>query len=241
MPRRAVHAFVAPPRSTTAPSKNRDGYPSWERPLKEQYIQTLVSNTFDNTFYADEKQMISEAIAVHDAMLKESPDFAAKALVYAREKGYMRTQPIYGLARLFAVAPGLATTVFDRVIRTPNDLADFTSIVKTLRKGEGGRAIKRAAGKWLLNKLDEYRVVKYGADKSEGAYSLRDMVQVYHPDAKGVRLPLIDYVMGGVERVVKGRENDVIDLPMIRNLEALKRATDDTVKASLIRDRKSVV
>ena len=237
-PRRAVSAFVPPPRSAAAPTQNREGYPAWERPLKEQYLQTLLSNTFGNTFYANAKTMIAESTAIHDAMLLEDPLFASKALVYAREKGYMRTQPIYGLARLFGIGGGaegltgyeLAQNIFDRVIRTPNDLADFTAIVKTLRKGEGGRAIKRAAGKWLIKNLDEYRVIKYGAEKSEGAYSLRDMLQVYHPKA-GKRIPLFDYIMGGGPRLENGY---VEGLKQIGWFETLKSVNTEEGKVNAI-------
>ena len=35
--------------SLIAPSVNRDGYPAFERPLEEQYLQTLLTNTFGNT------------------------------------------------------------------------------------------------------------------------------------------------------------------------------------------------
>ena len=39
-------------RSAHAPAVNRDGYPAWERPLEEQYLQTLLTNTLGQTFYA---------------------------------------------------------------------------------------------------------------------------------------------------------------------------------------------
>ncbi len=37
-------------RSVQAPSENREGYPAWQRPLEEQYLQTLLTNAFGNTF-----------------------------------------------------------------------------------------------------------------------------------------------------------------------------------------------
>jgi 60 kDa SS-A/Ro ribonucleoprotein len=235
MPRRAVKAFRPPVRSQTATATNREGYPAWERPLKEQYLQTLLTNTFGNSYYAKASDLIAESEIVHTAMLAEDGLFAQKALVYAREKGYMRTQPIYGLARLFKEHPNFAAAIFDRIIRTPNDLADFTAIVKTLRKGEGGRAIKRAAGKWLLSKLGEYQVIKYGAEKGEGGYSLKDMLQVYHPKA-GKRLPLFDYIMGGVQRANIHHELGPESLPQINNFELLKLAKDDADKVRYITD-----
>lgn len=233
MPRRAASAFSPSPRSPTAPLVNRDHYPAWDRPLKEQYLQTLLTNTFGNSYYADAKTLIAEAVAVHDAMLKEDPEFAAKALVYARERGYMRTQPIYGLARLAAVHREGFARIFGRVIRTPNDLADFTSILKSLRKGEGGRAVKRTAGKWLLKNLSEYWVIKYGAEKSEGSYSLKDLLQVYHPDAKGVRVPLFDYIMGRKMSVDMLPPSETA-LRQVHAFEMLKSARTDEEKVKWI-------
>src|SRR5712664_30324 len=245
VPRRAVKAFRPPVRSKAAPVQNRDGYPAWERPLKEQYLQTLLTNTFGNSFYAKASDLAVESEAVHTAMLTEDPAFAAKALLYAREKGYMRTQPIYGLARLFSHKGGgsgelpqdprnAAANIFDRGIRTPNYLADFTAIVKTLRNGEGGRAIKRSAGKWLLSKLGEYQVIKYGAEKGDGSYSLKDMLQVYHPDAGGKKLPLFDYIMGRHTTEAWGLNDSWRALPQILHFEELKRATTDEMKVDAI-------
>jgi 60 kDa SS-A/Ro ribonucleoprotein len=229
MPRRAVKAFRPLAPSTTAPSQNREGYPAWERPIREQYLQTLLTNTFGNAYYASERELAAESEKVHTAMLAESPEFAALALSYARERGYMRTQPIYGLARLFAAPPSgsprLAKEIFSKVIRTPNDLADFTAIVKTLRNGEGGRAIKRAAGDWLIKNLNEYWVIKYGAEKRDGAYSLRDLLQVYHPNMHGLKSALFDYVMGRPE-AVQG--------PQVAAFERLKRAETPGARALAI-------
>lgn len=256
---RAAVGLFSPSHAVVAPSQNRDGYPAWERPLEEQAVQTLMSNTLGNTFYADAKQMLAEATDVHDRMLKKDPKFFADALVYARQKGYMRTQPIYGLVKLASVDAEAFAKVFNRVILTPNDLADFTAIVASQRKGhstvrpeagsQGGRAIKQAAGKWLVEKLGairedgeadgQYWTIKYGAEKADGAFSLKDMIQIYHPDAKGKKLPLFDYALGGVR--VKGKKGErSMDglnfgkLPQIEQYELLKKATDEDEKVQAI-------
>src|SRR5579883_966247 len=93
--------------SAHAPSKNREGYPAWERPIEEQYLQTLLTNTFGQTFYASQQDLVAEAGEVHDKMLAHDSHFAARALAYARNRGFMRTQPVYGLAKLAAVDKGM--------------------------------------------------------------------------------------------------------------------------------------
>lgn len=231
MVRHAVSLFLS--RITGAPSVNREGYPAWERSVEEQYIQTLVANTFRNTFYADAHTLLAESAQVHDTMLARDPVFAAKALVYARQRGFMRTQPIFGLVKLSAVDRDRFKEIFDRVILTPADLSDFTAILKSQRKGEGGRAVKNAAGRWLL-RLSEYQVIKYGSNRADGGYTLKDLLQVYHPRAGSkshpVRLPLMDYVMNRLP------ENELTTLPQLKAFEALKQAATDEQKVEAIRD-----
>ena len=113
-------------RSAEAPSVNREGYPAWERPLEEQYLQTLLTNTFGNTFYVKQKELVAEAALIHDQMVARDPRFAATALVYARNRGFMRSQPVFGLAKLASVKEPHLEAAFGDVLLTPNDLADFT-------------------------------------------------------------------------------------------------------------------
>jgi hypothetical protein len=40
--------------------KNRDGYPAYQKPLEEQYLQTLLTNTLGNTYYADQRNTGSQ-------------------------------------------------------------------------------------------------------------------------------------------------------------------------------------
>jgi len=220
---RATKLFEEKP-AVHAPSQNREGYPAWDPSIENQYLQTLLTNTLGNTFYASQDQLVKESLEVHDQMLQKDPEFAARAIVYARNEGLMRLQPVLGLAKLFSIRPDLAEWIFPKVIRIPSDLADFTSILKSLRGGEGGRAIKRVAGKWLVENLNEYWAIKYGAEKSEG-YSLVDMIRVYHPKS-GDPLPLFNYILG--------KETDLSSLPKIAAFERLKRATTDEEKVTAI-------
>jgi 60 kDa SS-A/Ro ribonucleoprotein len=210
--------------SAKAPSTNRDGYPAFERPLEEQYLQTLLTNTFGNTFYVSQKELIAEAALLHDQMVARDPAFAASALVHARNRGFMRAQPVFGLAKLASVKEPHLEAAFGEVVLTPNDLADFTTVVKLLRSSEGGRRLKRLAGRWLVERLNEYWVIKYGASR-DGGYSLRDLFRVYHPKT-GERLPLVDYLLG--------RAADLSKLPQIAALERLKKAVSDEDRVAAI-------
>jgi len=222
----ASRLFNPRQRSKLAPTTMRDPaqYPAWERPIQEQYLQTLLTNTFGNTFYVDQRDLLKEAGEVHDKMLVEDPTFAAKAIGYARNKGFMRTQSVFGLAKLFYTDKGLFEQTFDQAIRTPNDLRDFMTIMRSLGWKGGGRCIKRVAGNWLAKKLGEYWAIKYGSAAKPGEWTIKDMMIYLHP--KGMNPPLAEYLMG--------RSPELADLPQIAAFERLKRATTAKEKIAAI-------
>src|SRR5690606_15506216 len=121
---RARNLFSAP--SIPAPTAtNREGFGAYDRSLEEQFLQVLLTNTLGNTFYADNKELLDEANEVHKAMIAADPEFAAKAIVFARNKGFMRLQPLLALAHLsernFAKWFDAA---FERTVLIPSDLQD---------------------------------------------------------------------------------------------------------------------
>lgn len=222
MARTAATLFSPPPPSKTAPTTNIEGYPAYERPAKEQLVQTLLTNTFGSTFYETKEKLVEDTERVHTEALSD-PAFMSAALVYARNKGFMRTQPVYGLARVAALPEGEHfERAFSGVVRTPNDLVDFASIIRSLRNGEGGRRIKRVAGCWLSQNLSEYWAIKYGSEKK--TYALRDLFRVYHPI--GSPSALVAYLLG--------KETNLSALPQVEAFEALKKATTDADKIAAI-------
>ncbi len=208
--------------SKKAPATNHEGYAAFDRHPREQLLQTLLTNTCASTYYETKGALIDETERVHTGGLKD-PVFMAKALSYARNKGFMRTQPVYGLARL-AASPGTEfEQVFSDVIRTPNDLMDFAGIIHSIRNSEGGRRIKRVAGSWLAANLSEYWAIKYGADKS-GGYSLRDLFATYHP--KTPKSQLVEHLFD--------RPADFSGLEQMSAFQTLKDAKTDDLKIAAI-------
>jgi 60 kDa SS-A/Ro ribonucleoprotein len=141
----------------------------------------------------------------------------------------MRTQPVFGLAKLAGKSPSLFAKVFDKVVLTPKDLSDFTTILSSQRKGQGGRAVKRVVGKWLVNNLNDYWIVKYGAEKGDGGYSLKDMIRVFHP--KGLNAAYAKYILGK-------EDAELPETSQIAFFEKLKKASSVTEKVDLIKKGK---
>ena len=199
---------------------NREGFPAFKRDWKEQYLQMLLCNTMSNTFYASAQELCKDAIDLHRYAADEDPFFMARSLIYARNEGFMRLQPIVGLAVLSQVSPSLFERVFPRVVRIVPDLVEFALALEALGRGQGGRAVKRAASHFL-NGLDEYAVMKYaGAGRG---YALRDLLRVFHPKAANDDANrLFAYAAGKLDwnSVPEG------GLPKLRAFEALKRLGD---------------
>ncbi|NNG67541.1 TROVE domain-containing protein [Caldanaerobacter subterraneus] len=207
---------------------NRDGYPAYTRSLEEQYLQTLLTNTIGNTFYADSDTLLTESNEIHDAMLEKNPEFAAKALIFARNKGLMRLQPILGLVKLSSVSQKLFSNVFSQVILIPSDLQDFMTILKGQGRGQGGRAIKRQAA-LFLNNISEYWAIKYNG-RGRG-YSLGDIVKTVHPK------PINDK-QRNIFAYLVGKDYDKTLLPQITAYERLKRTTNVKEQIALIQEGK---
>ncbi len=207
---------------------NREGYPAYARSLEEQYVQTLLTNTIGNTFYADSETLLSEADALHDQMLEKNPNFVAKALIFARNRGLMRLQPIFGLAKLSPVSTELFARIFDNVVLIPSDLQDFMVILEGQGRGQGGRAVKRQVARFL-NNVSEYWAIKYNG-RGRG-YSLGDIVKTVHPK------PINDK-QKAIFAYLVGKEFNKTQVPQISAYEALKKTTDVKEQIALIQEGK---
>lgn len=197
---RVTSIFTPKPIVVKAKSVNRDGYPSFTMPIEEQTLQTLLCNTFGHTFYADQRDLVKESEAVFEQMLNKDARFFANALVFARNEGYMRSQPVFGLAMLSEYDAGMFKAAFNHVILTPKDLSDFMAVVEARHGGsQGGRAIKTAVANWLSlhfgkdSTSGEYWAVKYGSSNKSG-YSLKDLIITTHPS--GVRADIAKWLLG---------------------------------------------
>ena len=215
---------------------NHEGAPAYHRSLREQVVQVLTTGTLNDTFYASGHELAAEASEVLVRAREQCPEFLARALVWAREKGYMRTLPVVGLAILSGgrgATKALFEAAFPRVIRTPDDLRAFVAlcVAGTVpgRKGLGGVAV--AAVRKSMNTLSEYHAVKYGSAASRGV-SLRDVLRLSHPHPTDAALSeRFGWLVGGVGKL---GSNPALN-PRIRAFEALKRTTDEGDCISLIR------
>ncbi|TDF95462.1 TROVE domain-containing protein [Paenibacillus piri] len=196
---------------------NKDHYPAFVRSLEEQYLQTLLTNTMSNTFYADQNELLSDAEQLHQEIANSNPNFMAKAIIFARNEGFMRLQPLFGLAILSIYRPDLFAKIFLLVVRIPSDLSDFLMILKGMGRGEGGRAVKRQVNRFLSG-VSEYWAIKYNG-RGRG-YSLGDAIATAHPKPE-------DLKQQALFRYLRGLEANLALLPQVEALENLKLASTE--------------
>lgn len=237
----------APKKALVPTVRNADNYPAFKQGNKHEFLQTLLTNTLGNTFYADSKKLLSDTHRIHAQMVQTDPVFVAKAAMYARVFGYMRMQPQIALATLVnntAISTKLFNQAFNAIISTPKDLSDFTAILNGMGKSESGRRVQSAGKAWLTRFLNsnkaEYWAIKYGAGGSAaGKFSLADLIKVYHPRINN--RSLVAYLLGEVSpdsnmlfSFQKERWDSVEELPQISAYQRLKTAKTPLEKASLI-------
>lgn len=224
--------------STKKQLVNYEGRPAYERPLKERVVQVLVTGTLGDTFYASSQTMAKEALEVLTRARQECPEFLAKAIVFARNRGFMKTLPILALVVLGAGRTSrekqLFETVFPQVILTPDDARAFVALAKSGvvpgRSGLGGIALKST--KMWLTGLSEYHALKYGSSASRGI-TLGDMIRLAHPrPASEATAERYRWLLSGNMSALGS--NPALN-PQILALECLKQTTTESEALFLIR------
>lgn len=210
-----------------ATETNYEGAPAFVRSLEERALQVLMTGTLEDTFYASAKALAKEAVETLAEAGSKDAEFLAKAVVYAREKGYLRLAPITGLLVLSKADTKLFKAAFPRVIRTLGDLQDLVTLARSKAIRSTGRAFRDAAGDWL-RRMEPYQVIKYGAaGRSEGAGSptnLRDILRLVHPKP-GASTHVFRYAIDRVKGVKPSAEL-LEKLPeQIRAYETFKELT----------------
>lgn len=220
-------------------ARNYEGGQTFTRSLREQVVQALCIGRFGDTFYASKLRLEEEAKQVLVEARASEPEFLARAILYGREKGFLKDAPITGLAILSgggAKAKPHFEKIFKRVIQTPDDLRKFVALCKSGEipgvKTLGG--YRRSAVKEWVSTLSEYHAVKYGSAASKG-FTLQDIVALTHPKAQNTAVAeRLGWLSVGRKALGSDRKLN----PQIRAAEALKLVDNEAVQISLIRSGK---
>lgn len=217
---------------------NRAGAPSHRRSLQERVLGVLSTGTLGDTYYASREELAKEAVDVITEAREACPHFLARALVWAREEGMMKTLPVLGLVILSAGGryKDLFEQAFPRVVKTPDDLRFFVATALSGkihgRKGLGGMTVEPV--REFLAGMSEYHAVKYGSANSADV-TLADIIRLAHPKPAS---PEAAERLGWLIRGNKAMGANLSLNPQIRAFESLKRTSTESEQLNLIREGK---
>lgn len=168
------------PLAAGALTENEAGGVAYTSSDREAVLSYLMTGGFGSTFYVDAATHAKRARDLFARAAQTDTEYLAKAAVYARTKGYMRSMPILALSYL-SLAPEKKyfQSAFGYIIVTPGDLADFMALTRGEDRVRGSsRTVRRTVGAWL-DTLTPYHVIKYGSENQK--MSLRDIYRLAHP------------------------------------------------------------
>lgn len=165
--------------------KNMAGGVSYDRPIKKE-IATVVLNSMlkGDSYYESE----TDRLARIEKLLTNSgadAEFVAKAMVYTRDEGRLRSISHYmaGLLAENVKGESFLKPAFVKAIMRPDDMTEMLSLWNSRNKGKMvPNSMRRAFKTALETKFDEYQFRKYAAPKA--AVKLKDVVKLAHPSPK---------------------------------------------------------
>jgi 60 kDa SS-A/Ro ribonucleoprotein len=161
------------PRADTV---NQSGAPAYAYGPEAKLAQLAATGTLADGFYSGAQAQLADVLAAAQAV---SPEFVAKAAVYARSSGAMKDMPALLAAWLTVADPDLAVPVFRRVIDNGRMLR---SVVQIMRSGQVGRTSLGTRPKRLVKEwLEQASMPKLMAAATGTSPSLADVVKMVHP------------------------------------------------------------
>lgn len=165
-------------------SVNMAGGESFDRNDSKKDIVQLVMNSMLNgdSFYESEKARIDRIIKMIESNV-DLAEFVAKAMVYTRNTGNLRSiSHLMGaiLAENVKGVDFLRPAIYKTLVR-PDDATEIVSLWLNRNKNEKvPNAVQRAIKDALESKWDEYQLKKYLGNSNE--VKLKDLVKMFRPN-----------------------------------------------------------
>jgi 60 kDa SS-A/Ro ribonucleoprotein len=208
---------------------NKEGAPSFSQPIEIQATQNLLCNIVEPSFYTGTQKLLEQSHTIYQQMSDKGAELFAKMVIYARNEGYMRLQPLLGLVYLSKkFTYDFFAKIFNRVVRTPKDLMDFINLCKsgTPRRGLG-RKIKRTINQWLKTKVSQYWAIKYPKELRI-ASKLSHLPLLEEVNKQNIFDYLHDWNLGDGTGLYEGKTHVIHQVnDQLRIFEALKECEDD--------------
>lgn len=167
-------------RKPTAPNTvNFAGGRAFAQTAELEFVSVLITTFLQDEFYRSEKDTIARLRAL---MAKVSPEYAAKAALYARHAHGLRSTSHLVAGELARSVKGAAwtKTFFDRVVRRPDDALEILGYYLAVHGRPLPNSLKKGLGA-ALARFDEYQLAKYR--REHATFKLVDAVNLVRPRA----------------------------------------------------------
>lgn len=173
--------------NTSKPNNtNMAGGSSYDRPIKKE-ITSVVLNSMLNgdSYYEKETDRLKRIEKLISAGVIDDSEFLAKAMVFTRTEGKLRSVSHFMAGLLSENVKG-STFLKPALVRSfvrPDDLTEVLALWNSRNKGKMiPNSLRRAFKDALESKFDEYQFKKYAGTKSKT--KLKDVVKLAHPSPK---------------------------------------------------------
>jgi hypothetical protein len=223
--------FNAPKASTAMPTTvNVAGGSAFQMTPKAEYATALLTALCGDTYYKTGSDSINRIAELTRTI--EDPLFAAKAALYTRHKGFLRTVSHVVAGELAARVKGEKWTrrFFDKVAFRTDDV---TEILSYYTSKYGRKKIPNALRDGLglaLSRFDAYQLAKYRASGKD--MNLWDAVNLCHPKATEALSALMKGTLAAAETwETKVSGAGKVEGDATVKAEAKKEAWTDLIKA----------
>jgi 60 kDa SS-A/Ro ribonucleoprotein len=160
--------------------KNAAGGRAYERGPKLALAQMAATGCLGGTFYTSPEQELSTIL---DLCSQNSPEFVAKAAVYARKRGFMKDAPALMVAHLASLQTTEGRNAFTQAFPLVMDNAKMVrNFVQIIRSGQAGRKSfgsrpKKMVQAWF-NGIPDHALFNSSIGQDP---SLGDIISLVHP------------------------------------------------------------
>lgn len=164
---------------------NMGGGVSYDRPIKKEIASVVLNSMLNGDSYYEKETDRLTRIENLVGQASDDSEFVAKAMVYTRNEGRLRSISHYMAGLLSEKVKGesfLKPAIVKAIVR-PDDMTEMLSLWNNRNKGKMvPNALRRAFKQALETKFDEYQFKKYASPKS--TIKLKDVVKLAHPSPK---------------------------------------------------------
>jgi 60 kDa SS-A/Ro ribonucleoprotein len=170
--------FNTPAAGNTTKTVNKAGGEAYQESPKLEFVSLLLTSFVQDQYYRKESEQITRVKGLLNSIADK--EFAAKALIFARNEFGMRSITHVGAGELAATVKGEEWTkrFFDKIVRRPDDMTEILAYIYAHYNKTEPNALKKGFAQ-ALARFDEYQLGKWR--RQDSTVSLVDVVNLVHP------------------------------------------------------------